>query len=247
MSESSPPAVPAEPLRLAAQHDRALYARVFQNGGRIHIPGALADADAALLHRALTETRWSVAINGAEGVFDIPEAQFAALGDADRAKFFSAANARGGAGGFQFLYKRLILSDHGEPFAGEPRVLARVVALLNSPAFLDFARAVTGDASIRFADAQATLYEPGHFLTAHDDLHEEKGRRAAFVLSMTKAWRADFGGLLLFLDEDSHVAEGYCPAFNALNIFRVPQMHCVSAVAPFAPRGRFSITGWFRR
>jgi Rps23 Pro-64 3,4-dihydroxylase Tpa1-like proline 4-hydroxylase len=107
-------------------------------------------------------------------------------------------------------------------------------------------RTITGDARPRFCDAQATRYAPGHFLTAHDDKDEAKGRLYAYVLNMTAGWTADWGGLLLFLDEDGHVSEGYTPAFNALNLFRVPQPHCVSLVTPFAPRSRLSITGWIR-
>jgi len=42
------------------------------------------------------------------------------------------------------------------------------------------------------------------------------------------------------------VAEAYTPAFNALNIFKVPQPHAVSLVAPFAGGDRLAITGWVR-
>ena len=59
--------------------------------------------------------------------------------------------------------------------------------------------------------------------------------------------RPDWGGILQFLDRDGHVADGYVPVFNALNIFRVPQLHNVSSVVPFAGHARLSITGWFRR
>lgn len=65
--------------------------------------------------------------------------------------------------------------------------------------------------------------------------------------NMTKVeWRPDFGGYLLFLNEDGDIEQGFRPRFNALNLFAVPQKHCVSYVPPFAPMGRFAITGWFR-
>ena len=83
-------------------------------------------------------------------------------------------------------------------------------------------------------------------LTAHDDVAPGKHRLYAYVLNLTARWRADWGGILMFLDEEDHVAEGYTPAFNALNIFRVPQRHAVSMVAPFAGEPRISITGWIR-
>jgi 2OG-Fe(II) oxygenase superfamily len=90
-------------------------------------------------------------------------------------------------------------------------------------------------------------YAATHFLTAHDDRDESKGRVAAYVLNLTPRWSSDWDGLLQFLDADGHVAEAYTPAFNALNVFRVPQPHSVSFVAPFAGQPRLSITGWFRR
>nr|WP_240902836.1 2OG-Fe(II) oxygenase family protein [Caulobacter sp. SLTY] len=92
----------------------------------------------------------------------------------------------------------------------------------------------------------ATRYLPGHFLTAHDDAAPGKHRLYAYVLNLTARWRADWGGILMFLDEEDHVAEGYTPSFNALNIFRVPQRHAVSMVAPYAGEPRLSITGWIR-
>ncbi len=66
------------------------------------------------------------------------------------------------------------------------------------------------------------------------------------MLNLTPRWRADWGGLLLFTDEDGHVAEGYTPAFDALNLLRTPPPHRVSGVASFAPAPRLSITGWVR-
>ena len=92
------------------------------------------------------------------------------------------------------------------------------------------------------ADAQATCYRPGHFLTRHDDYID--GRLVAYVLNFTPAWNPDWGGMLLFTDERGHVEEGYVPAWNALNFLKVPQTHAVSLVAPFAGGLRYSITGW---
>ena len=49
-----------------------------------------------------------------------------------------------------------------------------------------------------------------------------------------------------FHDADGHVSEAYAPTFNALNIFRVPQLHSVTQVASFAGGPRLSVTGWIR-
>jgi Rps23 Pro-64 3,4-dihydroxylase Tpa1-like proline 4-hydroxylase len=65
-------------------------------------------------------------------------------------------------------------------------------------------------------------------------------------MNLTPGWSVDWGGLLMFVDQDGHVAEAYTPAFNALNLFQVPQPHAVSMVAPFAGGDRLAITGWVR-
>ena len=125
-------------------------------------------------------------------------------------------------------------------------ILRDAVAFLNGERFLTFARNLTGFQDIAFADAQATLYGPGHFLTLHDDAVEGKNRRAAYVLNLTENWREDWGGYLNFFDKVGNIEAAYKPAFNALNIFAVPAAHSVGLVAPFAGALRCSITGWLR-
>jgi Rps23 Pro-64 3,4-dihydroxylase Tpa1-like proline 4-hydroxylase len=117
---------------------------------------------------------------------------------------------------------------------------------LNDAPVLDFVRAVTGVAEIVKADAQATLYAPTQFLAVHNDQHSGAGRRVAYVLNLCAVpWRPDWGGYLMFYDDDLDVVAGYRPRFNALNLFAVPQVHAVTFVPPFAPIARYAITGWF--
>ena len=147
---------------------------------------------------------------------------------------------------FQFLFDQHALSLHGEPYPDSTHYWAGIVAFLNSPQFLWFARDLTGMADIAFTDAQATRYRAGHFLPAHDDNTSGTNRLAAYVLSFTSAWRPKWGGLLEFLDDASQVEAGFVPSFNALKLFRVPMTHYVSIVAPYATVGRYWITGWLR-
>ena len=60
----------------------------------------------------------------------------------------------------------------GPPSATPLDQLAR---LFSSPAAIALFRTVTGHADIDFADAQATAYHAGDFLTAHDDNVAGKG------------------------------------------------------------------------
>jgi len=124
--------------------------------------------------------------------------------------------------------------------------LDTVLEALATPAFIGFARQVTGDSSINKVDAQATRYTAGHFLNLHDDAqYQGAQRRCAYVLNFTKDWRAEWGGLLQFLDGGGKVIDSFVPHFNSLSLFAVPTPHIVSYVAPFASAPRLSITGWF--
>lgn len=115
---------------------------------------------------------------------------------------------------------------------------------VNDKAFLSFMKRLTGDDRIGSADVMATRYINGHFATAHGDELPGQRRLYAYVLNLTPEWRADWGGILMFLDDDGHVAEGYTPTFNALNVFAVPQTHAVSEVSRLAKAPRYSVTGW---
>lgn len=118
---------------------------------------------------------------------------------------------------------------------------------LNAEPFLNLVREVTGIRHLVKADGQATLFAPQHFLGRHIDSHVAEGWRVAYVLNLTTDdWHPDWGGYLLFLNDDGDVVDGYRPRFNSLNLFAVPQSHLVSYVPPFAPLGRFAVTGWLR-
>lgn len=221
---TTPPDDPAP--RLAPGLDLALVRGVLQRVRRVHIPGFLAPEVAQRLHRALSaETPWSISTNEGERNFTVPVAAFEQMAPEMRRGFDRRVHANA-ARGFQYLFKNYPIDD--EHAAGRlSGYLARFYAFLNSPAFLDFARAVTDRPGITRVDAQATLYEAGHFLTRHDDRDDAKRRVAAYVLNLTPQWKADCGGILQFIDDDGHVAEGYTPAFNALNLLLEPISKCL--------------------
>lgn len=213
---------------------------------RTHIPDFLRAPDAEAIHRALSDLpRWNTVTRSGDRHLDLDAAGLAQLAPENQIRFENAVHD-GARRGFQYLFDNYPISDtyHAGTIVSDE--LARFFEFLNSPETIAFAREVTGISGIRFADAQATRYRPGHFLTEHDDAVDGKNRCAAFVLNLTRDWRADWGGLLMFIGENGHVEEAYTPKYNALNVFTVPQRHCVSVIAPFAPTVRLSITGWFR-
>ena len=50
----------------------------------------------------------------------------------------------------------------------------------------------------------------------------------------------------MFHADNGDVEQALMPRFNAMNLFRVPRLHSVSPVAPYAGGARFSVTGWLR-
>jgi len=240
-ADSSDVAITIDPLL-----DAKRMAPAFRRHGRIHVPGFLTEPSARRLHAALAaEDQWMCSTMGGGQTIDVPVEHLAAMPQDQYARLITLAHAEA-RDGFHYMFDNLRISDR---IAGEealPDAYRAAWEFLNSPAFLDFVRQLTEDERPDHVDAQATRYEAGHYLTEHDDKKPSSGRLYAYVLNLTPRWRVDWGGLLTFLDADGHVSEAYTPAWNALNLFRVPQPHAVSFVAPFAGAARLSITGWVR-
>lgn len=233
---------------LARGLDPARLHAAFARFGRLHLPGIFRGKDAQAIHAALVAAPYHRSLTAAGKSYDIALETLAAMPPERRAEL-EAAILEGGRTGFQYQFDAWRLSDlmeAGQRTGGALAPLEGVYDLINSETFLAFVRTLTGDPRCAYADAQATRYRPGDFLTAHDDDVAGKKRLYAFVLNFTPAWRPDWGGLLAFHDADGHVSEAYAPTFNALNIFRVPQQHAVTQVASFAGAERLSITGWIR-
>lgn len=237
----------ATPFRLNPALDVPALAAAFARDGRVHIPEFLTSDSAELLHRELRSSRaWALVINQGEKLFELGEEAQRAL-TPERSAALDKAVYAAAQRGFQYRYKTIRCPDETEARRADRSCLSRFAQFLSSPAVVALFRQMTGAHDIAFADAQATAYGPGHFLTAHSDDVGGKGRLAAYVFNLTPEWRIDWGGLLLFHGSDGHVSGGLVPSFNALNLFSVPQPHSVSLVSPAAASRRISVTGWLRR
>lgn len=233
-------------LKLAVgEGDFAAAAERLARTGRTRVPGLFGDG-AEALHAAVLapDQPWVRTFLNPLGA-DIPVATLEASSPEDQAHVTQQAYA-GATEGLQFLFDRLRLGPAREAGAATPQILFDLLDLFNTEAFLDFARRLTGDDRIAFSDGQVTRYLPGHFLNRHSDANPRTERLYAYVLNLSPGWRAEWGGLLQFLDEGGDITETFVPSFGALNVFAVPQMHAVSTVAPFAGGSRYSVTGWWR-
>lgn len=229
--------------------DRKALAARFARDRRIQIRDVLTDETAREIHKILSRhTPWGIAWKaGADGPHFVRREAMARMAPGDNQGISRKLGEAMRGRDYAFAYSMYPILDAylGKWAEGGPHDL--LLEHINSEPFLDLVREVTGMADIVKGDAQATLYAPGNFLAQHNDSHMAEGWRIAYVLNFTlEEWRTEWGGYLNFYDEDGDVVAGYRPRFNALNMFAVPQQHEVTYVPPYAPVGRYAITGWFR-
>lgn len=227
--------------------DAGALAKEFGSYKRIQIQEVLEDASAEALYQAMVEkTPWMTAYR--EGGEDkmVTEDQLRAMGPQGiqglQQRVWQQAQ-----GDFGFMYGCYPLMDEALKAQNPDLLLYKWVDFINSEPFLAFIREVTGQPNLVRADAQATWYRKGQFLTLHNDFDpSDDGKRVAYVMNLARQWQPDWGGVLQFYDDNNNIAQGFSPRFNALSMFQTPQNHAVSYVTPFCGNRRLAITGWFR-
>jgi len=233
-------------FRLNPALDRDRLAVEFKAGGRIQIRDFLDAEDAAALHSEMRRREdWRQVVNSGDKVFDLDGPTRAGM-SAEQRRALDEAVYAGAREGFQHRYEAIRIPDEAQARQASDDLFAKFALFLSGGEARDLLRAVIGRPELDFADAQATAYAPGDFLTAHDDAVSGKHRLAAYVFGLTPQWRTEWGGLLLFHEDGGDVERALMPRFNTLNIFAVPQLHSVSEVSRAAPFRRYSITGWLR-
>ncbi|MBM0170935.1 2OG-Fe(II) oxygenase [Altererythrobacter sp. C41] len=221
-------------------------AHAFARNGRIRIPDFLQHGAAEALHAFLQAAPWWRTFNQGERTWDLGPESIEVL-TPEQASQLEQAIHEGARKGFQYVYETVRVSEQSSERSERGFPVDRLLEAMNTAPALEMWRELTGDPDVGLVDGQATRYLPGHFLTRHDDDVEGKNRVAAYVLNLSPEWAPEWGGLLQFHDAAGEVTGAMVPGFNVLNLFRVPQSHSVSIVAPFAPAPRYSITGWIRR
>lgn len=232
-------------LRLSPDLDLRRYAAEYQARGFVQVP-ALFESQSAetlsdlLLHR----TPWRLTFLDAGKPVSYTQAGIAEVGqEAFRAKMARVTENARNDYGYSFYHYPMSQARHQQWDGGHP--IHQLTDFLDRDAFLDVGRAITGESGINKTEAMASLYAAGSFLTRHTD-HGDGARRAAYVIGLSKDWRPDWGGLLLFYNEHKDVIAGYTPRFNVVTIFDTKYEHAVTQVSNFAGGGRYSIAGWFR-
>ena len=215
----------------------------WEPGGRLHVPNILTLETADLLEGALAaETDWIRSVTMRSGTFHVPLKGNEPQTETHR-KWLADATVDGGDPEMQYVYDNRPLGSGHVPNPPRGDLLDDFEYWLNEEPQLEVMRTITRAADTQRIYCQASRFVNGQVLTEHTD-HGGGKRLVAHVFNLTRTWNPDWGGLLLFYDEQGHVSRGFTPGFNCLNLFRTPQSHAVTQIAPFAPHPRLAISGW---
>ena len=232
-------------LTLNPDLDPAALAEAYVRQNRIQIHDFLSAEAAQKTHDDLLALPWGLAYNVGTEVVQLHAHMVEQLDDRRAAEIMRGIRERARTE-YQFLYAFYpILTAYFSPQVRRHGIF-EFYELINSEPVLQLVRQVTGLAAIRWADAQATWFKPGHFLKAHTDEQHSEGRVAAYVMNMSAEWDRDWGGFLQFFGADDNIERALKPSFNTLNIFTIPMMHSVSMVSTYVAEKRLAVTGWFR-
>jgi Rps23 Pro-64 3,4-dihydroxylase Tpa1-like proline 4-hydroxylase len=233
-------------FRLSPDLDVKALKRAFARTGRLQVRDILEPLSAQAMAAALEAERgWMRSVRLASGSFSAPLEGRDPVQALHR-QWLDEARLDADDPAMQYTFDVRRLSAERAFGLDRGDALSAFFDFVNGEEFLAFGAAVTGDRPVA-CEAQATRYRPGDLLTIHSDRDTGGRRIAAWVFNLTREWRPDWGGLLLFHDKDGRIVEGINPLFNSLSLFRVPMDHSVTQVGPFAPRDRMAISGWFLR
>lgn len=232
--------------------DPRVWSHRLRESGRVQVEDYLQPEAARRLRECLArEVPWTLALRDAQGPRTIDHGRYSGMPASELAGLLAgAAHVPAGASSddaFRFAYDSYMMVTAYKEGRDPGLLLHRVLELFNTPQYLAFLQALTGDGRVARVNAQATRYRPGHFLRFHTDADSNEGRLYAYVLNLSQDWSADWGGLLQFVDGEGQVADTFLPRWNTLSLFAVPAGHAVSLVAPWAAGDRLAITGWLLR
>ncbi len=233
-------------LRLNPGLDPAPFARAFAETKCVQVPDLFEDEVAAALEKVLLSLPWRLVLQNDqhENIF-LTQEQLRTIPPQEIQRMLARQKARA-ANSSAFIYFTYPMIEAIQQRWDPNHPIHQLTQFLNSPEFIAFAKELIAYPGLTKIDAQASNYSAGHYLTRHIDDGLKKERRAAYTIGFSRGWQPDWGGLLMFLDENLDVSRALTPRFNTLTVFDGLKLHSVSSVSQFAPNPRLSIAGWFR-
>ncbi|QOL27159.1 2OG-Fe(II) oxygenase [Thalassotalea sp. LPB0316] len=221
--------------------NKAALTKQFSERGFVRIDNFLSLDDAEQLAKYYqNELKFTNAFYTDNHNREATDEQIGALPLEEKRRLFQAIQNNAAQGvGFLYGRKKVELTDAD--------LTAKLLKAMNSEALIKLVSEITSKPELKYADGQATKYRVGDFLTRHIDNLAGETRQIAYVVGLTKQWHPDWGGLLQFFEPSGEPTNSLAPSFNSLTLFDVNKVHSVTSVANFAPRQRFSLTGWYRK
>jgi hypothetical protein len=232
-----------ETYRLSEDLDLEALRAEFERTGRLQVRDVLDPLSAQAIAAALdAEEDWLRSVRLKSGTFSVPLKGREPIQRMHR-QWIEEARIDADDPAMQYMFDVRRLSAERSFGLDRGDQLNAFYDFVNGAEFLAFGEAVTGQRPVA-CEAQATRYRQGDLLTVHSDRDSGSRRLSAWVFNLTREWRAEWGGLLLFHD-NGRIVDGINPLFNSLSLFRVPMDHSVTQVTGFAPRDRLAVSGWY--
>ena len=147
---------------------------------------------------------------------------------------------------YQYHFDAVYLDSHP---SGTAPMLEVAKARLGSLAMLDWVSDVSNSQIVRVS-AGASRYKPGDYTGVHTDVKEypedRTRRRVAYIVHLTRAWKPEWGGDLVWSNPSFHIL----PTYNSITLFPVTMgsfhhVSPVSAAAAYPAHQRLAVSGWF--
>lgn len=145
-----------------------------------------------------------------------------------------------------FIYYRYTVPTIEEEADDSVLILTKIIRFFNGEEYLRLMADITGDDSGREVSCWASRYDANHHLSIHMDENPTQHRIAAHVLGLTKNWKKEWGGQFSFCDSKGKPVSHSIPKFNQLALFKVPRLHLVNQIKPYAQESRYSLFGWYK-
>ena len=147
---------------------------------------------------------------------------------------------------FTFAYCRYAIPTAEDKVPADARILTSIYRFFNSEEYLSLLGRITGDDSGREVSTWASRYDRHHHLSIHMDESPGQGRIAAHVLGLSRNWKQEWEGSFAFCNARGKPVRRIPPRFNTLILFKVPRLHLVTQVKPYAGASRYSLFGWYK-